>query len=122
VDTILLLFLRGPIYSGQSGNPGPLILIRHPMVSHDQRGSKVEFLQGDPEDCKKVLVSNVNVYYHYCRDDYSFYLARAFHLADRWVRLGCNFPLVGIRLMSYLVPDRVEPMAYGFLILMTRLD
>lgn len=64
------------------------------MVSHAQRGSKVEFLQGDPEDCKKVLVPNVNVNCHYCWDDYSFDLACAFRLAGRRVRLGCNFPLV----------------------------
>jgi hypothetical protein len=64
------------------------------MVSHDQRSSKVEFLQGDPKDREKVLVPDVDVYYHYCWDDYSFDFACPIHVAGGWVRLGRDFPFV----------------------------
>jgi len=91
------------------------------MVSHVKRSSKVEFLQGDPEDCEKVLVPYVGVYCYYCGDDCSFNSTCTILVASEWVCLGFDFSLVGIRFMSYFVPDCVEPMAYGFLVLIDSL-
>ena len=64
------------------------------MVSHDKRSSKVEFLQGDPEDCEKVLVPHVDVYCYYCWNGCSFDSACTIRVANEWVRLGCDFSLV----------------------------
>ena len=64
------------------------------MVGHDQRSSKVEFLQGDPKDCETILVPDVNVYCDYWWDDHSFDFACAVRVAGEWVRLGCDFPFV----------------------------
>jgi len=89
-----LLFLRRPIYPSHSSDLSPLIFIQHPMVSHDQRGSKVKFLQGDPEDREKVLVPDVNVYCCNRWDDYSFDFAGAVYVAGWWVSLGCDFSFV----------------------------
>jgi len=122
VDTILLLFLRRSIYPGHSGDPSPLVFIQHPMVSHVKRSSTVEFLQGDPEDREKVLVPHVDVYCYYCWDGYCFNFTCTIRMASEWVGMGCDFSLVAIGFMSYLVPDCVEPVAYGFLVLMTLLD
>ena len=64
------------------------------MVSHDKRGSKVKFLQGDPEDCEKVLVPYVNVYCYYCWDGCPFNFTCTILVASEWVWLGYYFPLV----------------------------
>ena len=64
------------------------------MVSDDKRSSKVEFLQGDPEDREKVLVPHVDVYRYYCWDDYSFDFTCTILVASEWVWLGCDFSLV----------------------------
>jgi hypothetical protein len=64
------------------------------MVSHGKRSSKVEFFQGDPEDCEKVLVPHVDVYRSYCWDGYSFDSTCTILVASEWVWLGYNFPLV----------------------------
>ena len=64
------------------------------MVSHNKRGPKVEFFQGDPEDREKVLVPHVDVYRYYCWDDYSFDFTCTIHVASEWVCLGCDFSLV----------------------------
>lgn len=89
-----LLFLRRSIYPRDSSDPSPLIFIQHSMVGHDQRSSKVEFLQGDPKDCETILVPDVNVYCYYWWDDHSFHFACAVRVAGEWVRLGCDFPFV----------------------------
>lgn len=64
------------------------------MVGHDKRSPHVEFLQGDPEDRKKILVPNVDVYCYHCWDDYSFDFACTIHVAGGWIRVGCDFPIV----------------------------
>ena len=94
VPFLQLLFLWRPSYPNLSGDHGPLVFIQHPMVSDDKRSSKVEFLQGDPEDREKVLVPHVDVYRYYCWDDYSFDFTCTILVASEWVRLGCDFSLV----------------------------
>ena len=153
-----LLFLRRAIYPCLSSDPSPLVFIQHPMVSHDKRSSKVEYLQGDPEDCEKVLVPYVDVHYYYCWDGYSFNFTCTILVASEWIWLGFDFSLVVsgifwklycvqvalwiffsllgypfhvifcsrfvlypkvIYVVSYFLrpTDCVEPMAYGFLVL-----
>ena len=64
------------------------------MVGHDKRSSKVEFLQGNPEDREKVLVPVVNVYCYYRWDGCSFNSTCTIRVASEWFRLGCDFSLV----------------------------
>lgn len=117
VDSVLLLLLRWIKHPGLASHSRSFVLVQHHVERNKEGGREVEFLQGGSKDFQEILVPPPCMYPADCGCRHRQYAVGAISVATDCKCVGCYLPVDGCMRLSYLIPDRPQPMAHDLLVL-----